>query len=213
MKLTKHAWILWLAALAAVLTLALVIPFAHTAVYWLSLLCLLCMFGVCAFTFARAFRKHETLESKLLGWPIFRVGAAATCAQIVLGLALMALSAICPLRAALVLEALLFCATAFSLTAKDAAREAVAASETTVADRTEAWKAIRAYANALAAEHESPELRRLADEIRYADPTPSSMDARISEQLHSLPGDMSAENLAKTFTLLRERRSLLKDEK
>ena len=89
MKLTKHAWILWSIALAVVLVLALVISFAKTAVYWIGLLCTVAMFGVCALAFVRAFRKDSTLESKLLGWPIFKVGYVAVIVQLVVGFALM----------------------------------------------------------------------------------------------------------------------------
>ena len=66
MKLTKHAWVLWSVALAVVLVLALVIPFARTVAYWVALGCTAAMFGVCALAFVRAFRKDNKLESKLL---------------------------------------------------------------------------------------------------------------------------------------------------
>lgn len=77
MKLTKHVWMIWGIALVTVVVLAFVIPFARAAVYWLALAATLGMFGICAAAFARAFRTEETLESKLLGWPIFKVGYTA----------------------------------------------------------------------------------------------------------------------------------------
>ena len=67
MKLTKHAWIIWSIALAAVIALMILIPFSRTAVWWIAAGCTVLMFVLCAFTFLRAFRKDETP-----GWAIRR---------------------------------------------------------------------------------------------------------------------------------------------
>lgn len=213
MKLSKHAWILWTISLFVTLALALLIPFVHTSVYWLGLGCIGVMFALCAFTFARAFRKDKTLESKLLGWPIFKVGYTATIVQIAVGFILMALAGLCPLWIALLIEIILFAAVCFCLTVKDAAREAIVQFEANIPDKTDAWKALRARANALAAESSNPEMRKLADEIRFADPNPSSLDEAISHQLEILSNDASAENIQKAFSLLCQRKSLIKEEK
>lgn len=213
MKLTKHAWIIWVISLIAVLALALLIPFIHTAVYWIALGCTGAMFVLGAFTFARAFRKDKTLESRLLSWPIFRVGYTATAVQTVLGFILMALSRVCPVWCAVLAEIILFAAAGLCLTAKDAARAAVARFEGNVPDRTGAWKAIRARANALAAESGNPEMRRLSEEIRFADPNPCSLDAKISAQLEIIAQNADEESVRKAFEMLRQRRDLIKREK
>lgn len=213
MKLSKHAWILWTISLFVTLALALLIPFVHTAVYWLALGCMSAMFLLCAYTFVRAFRKDETLESKLLGFPIFKVGYAALIVQIIMGFVLMTLACLCPIWLALLVEILLFGCVGFCLTAKDAAREAIVQFEANIPDNTAAWKAIRSRANAFAAESNQAELRRLAEEIRYADPTPSSLDETISKQLEILSNDASAENIQKAFSLLCQRKSLIREEK
>ena len=211
MKLTKHAYLLWTISLIILLALALLIPFVHTPVYWLALGCTVAMFGVCAFTFARAFRRDQTLESKLLGWPIFKVGCLATLVQTAVGFVFMALAARCPFWLAILLEILLFAAVAFCLTVKDASREAVTRFEANVTDSTGAWKAIRARANALAAER--AELRKLAEEIRFADPMPTSLDGEISDQLELLSDDASEANIKRAFALLQRRKSLSKESK
>ena len=211
MKLTKHAWLLWTISLIILLALALLLPFVHTPVYWLALACSIAMFGVCAFTFARAFRRDKTMESKLLGWPIFKVGYVAALVQVIAGFLLMALAALCPVWLAVLIEILLFAAVSLFLTVRDVAREAVVHIEANVTDNTKAWKAIRARADALAAER--AELRKLAEEIRFADPTPSSLDGAISDQLELLSADASEANLQRAFALLRQRRSQIKEEK
>ena len=211
MKLTKHAWILWSNALAVVLVLALVIPFAKTAVYWIVLMCTVAMFGVCALAFIRAFRKDSTVESKLLGWPIFKVGYVALIVQIIVGFALMGLAALCPVWAAAIAEVVVFAVTAFCLTVKDAVREAVTTAEVKVTDNTAAWKAIRARANAIAAETGHPDIKKLAEEIRYADPTPTSMDGEIAQMLETLSSYADAANIKKALVMMERRKSIAKE--
>lgn len=213
MKLTKHAWILWSIALAVVLVLALVISFAKTAVYWIGLLCTVAMFGVCALAFVRAFRKDSTLESKLLGWPIFKVGYVAVIVQLVVGFALMGLAALCPVWAAAIVEVAVFAVTVFCMTVKDAAREAVTTAEVKVADNTAAWKAIRARANAIAAETGHPDIKKLSEEIRYADPMPTSMDGEIAQMLETLSSYADAANIKKALGMMEQRQSFSKEEK
>lgn len=213
MKLTKHAWILWGIALVAALALMIVIPFVRTTAWWIAAIGTVLMFGVCAFTFYRAFRKEDSLESKVLGWPIFRVGYTFLAAQLVLGFVLMAASALCPVWLAAVLELVLFAAAAFCLTVKDAAREVVVHSEAAVMDRTAGWKAIRAKASALAASAGSAEMRKLAETIRYADPTPTSMDSEISAALDALRQNPDDGAVRSVLRMMEERAALAKAEK
>lgn len=213
MKLTKHAWILWGIALAAVLTLSFVLPFAKTAEYLMALLCTLAMFTLCAFAFVRAFRRENTLESKLLGWPIFQVAVVALAVQVVAGFVLMAVGPLTPVWAALLVEAAVFAVTGFCLTVKDAAHEAVTQAEAKTQDRTQGWKAIRARAGALAAGSDNAQLRRLAEEIRYADPMPTSVDGEIMEALSALEADPDAAHCSRLADLLAKRRVIAKQEK
>ena len=213
MKLTKHAWILWSIALAAVLTLSFVLPFAKTAEYLMALLCTLAMFTLCAFAFVRAFRRKNTLESKLLGWPIFKVGYTALIVQIIVGFALMSLAAFCPVWAAVLAEAAVFAVTAVCLTVRDAAREAVTQLEASIPDTTGPWKAIRARAAGIAAATGNPDLRKLAEDIRYADPTPTPIDGDIAQMLEILSSYADAENIRKAFALMEQRKALAKGSK
>ena len=172
MKLNKHAWIIWAIALFSVIALMIIIPFARTDSWWIAALCTIAMFGVWAYAFLRAFDKDDKLESKILGWPIFKVGYTALIVQIIVGAAVMALATLCPVWAAVVAELIVFAATGISLTIKDAARETIAQSEAKVPDTTAAWKAIRAMAVSM------PE--KVREALRYADPIPTELDTQIS---------------------------------
>ena len=171
------------------------------------------MFGLCAYAFHMAFRKDGKLESKLLGWPIFKVGYTALVAQIVVGGIIMGIAAFCPVWAAVIAEMIVFAVTGVCLTVKDAAREAVTQSEAMVEDNTAAWKAIRARANAVAAESGHPDLKKLAEMIRYADPTPTSMDGDIAQMLETLSSYADAANIKKAFVMMEQRKAMAKEEK
>lgn len=213
MKLTKHAWMIWGIALVTVAVLAFVIPFTRAAVYWLGLAATVGMFVVCAAAFARAFHAEENLESKLLGWPIFKVGYTALAVQVLVGFVLMGLAALCPVWVAIVIELIVFALTGVSLTVRDAARAVVTQSEAHVTDNTQAWKVLRAKANALAASTGNAGLKKLAEEMRYADPTPTSMDGELNQMMDTLSSYATAENIDKAMKLLEKRKLLGKEEK
>ena len=213
MKFNRHAWVIWGIALVLVIALMILIPFSRTATWWIAAGCTVLMFGLCAFTFKRAFHQNQTLESKVLGWPIFRVGYTALMIQIIVGAIIMGIAGFCPVWAAAVAEIIVFAVTGICLTVKDAAREVITYSETTVVDNTAAWKAIRSRAAAIAAETKHPDIRKLAEEIRYADPAPTSMDGQIAEMLEILSSYADAENIRKAARLVEQRKLLAKAEK
>jgi len=212
-NLSKHAWIIWGLLLAVTVALMALIPFVRTAAWWVAAVCTALMFCLCAFTFARAFSRGGSLESKVLGWPIFRVGYTALIVQLIVGAVIMGVASFCPVWAAAVAEIVVFAAAGVCLTVKDAAREAVAQSEASVRDITAPWKAIRARAEAVAVETKHPELRRLAEEIRFADPTPTALDAQVAGMLETLSSYADAENIKKAFRLMEQRRALSKADK
>ena len=56
-------------------------------------------------------------------------------------------------------------------------------------------------------------MKKLAEAIRYADPTPTSMDAEIAGILDKLSSDPSQENIQEAFQLVEQRKALAKAEK
>lgn len=213
MKLTKHAWLLWTITLILVIVLSVVIPFAKTLTYFITCLATLAMFGMAAYAFKLSFRQGDTLESKLLGWPIFRAALGTLTVQVIVHFVLLACAGFCPWIVAALVEMVILCVAAFALTVKDAAREVVTSSEAHVADHTAAWKAIRARAAAIAAETGHPDIKKLAEEIRYADPTPTSMDGDIAQMLETLSSYADAANIRKATAMLAQRKALAKEEK
>ena len=209
MKLSKHAWTIWGILLVVALVLMVLIPFGRTASWWIAAGCTVLMFLLAAWTFYAAFRK-DGLESKILGWPIFKVGAVALVVQAVLGFALMGLAALCPAWVTVLAE--VFAVTGICLTVKDAARVVVSQSEAHMADSTAAWKVIRQKANALAASGDA-DMKRLAEEIRFADPMPTSLDGEIAAQVDALAAGANGKNVQNLLKQLEQRKLLSKHEK
>ena len=183
MKLNKHAWAVWSILLAVAIVLMILIPFVRTAAWWIAACCTVLMFALCAYAFFLAFRKDGTLESKVLGWPIFQVGYTALIVQLIVGAVLMGIAAFCPVWAAAVTELIVFAA---------------------------AWKAIRARAAAIATQTGHLQLKKLAEEIRYADPTPTELDWEIARMLETLSSYADAANIRKAFALLEQRKAVAK---
>ena len=213
MKLNKHAWAIWGIVLVAVIALMILIPFERTAAWWIAAIGTILMFGVCAFTFYTAFNKDKTLESKLLGWPIFKVGSVALFAQIIIGAILMGTANFCPTNIAIIAEVIVYAVTGISLTIKEASREAVTSFESKVEDKTGNWKTIRAKANAIASTTNNASIKKLAEEIRFADPTPTSLDESIAQVLDNLSENPSNENIEAVNQLLNQRKTISKAEK
>ena len=211
MKLSKHAWTIWGILLVAALVLMVLIPFSRTASWWIAAICTVLMLLLAAWTFYAAFRK-DGLESKILGWPIFKVGAVALAVQAVLGFALMGLAVLCPAWVTVLAEVLIFAVTGICLTVKDAARMVVSQSEAHMADSTAAWKVIRQKANALSASGDA-DMKRLAEEIRFADPMPTSLDGEIAAQVDALAAGANGKNVQNLLKQLEQRKLLSKHEK
>ena len=195
MKLSKHAWTIWGILLVVALVLMVLIPFSRTAAWWIAAICTVLMFLLAAWTFYAAFRK-DGLESKILGWPIFKVGAVALAVQAVLGFALMGLAALCPAWVTALTEVLIFAVTGICLTVKDAA----------------AWKAIQQKANALAASVDA-DMKRLAEEVCFATPMPTSIDGEIAAQVDALAAGANGKNVQNLLKQLEQRKLLSKHEK
>lgn len=212
MKKTMNKVALMIAILCVVyVALAMLIPFAHNIVFGVAFCTTLILFVLAAVGCKAAIAKGEGWQSRLLGWPIFKAAAMMLIAQTALSFVLMAVSRVVPIWAAAVIEGLMMAATLFVMLGKSAARDVVLQTERAVSDKTRAWKAICAKANALAAGN--PKLVKLAEEIRFADPTPCSMDAQIDAALDALGEDASDAAIDRVMRMMAQRKTTAKSEK
>ena len=119
---------------------------------------------------------------------------------------------LCVRQTTVLAEVLIFAVTGICLTMKDAAHVVVSQSEAHMADSTAAWKVIRQKANALSASGDA-DMKRLAEEIRFADPMPTSLDGEIAAQVDALAAGANGKNVQNLLKQLEQRKLLSKHEK
>ena len=96
----KKEHIRTIAAFAVLLILyclvAFLIPFVHTAVFWVSFVFTLIAFAVVAASIYIAFIKNPDAKSRFYGFPIAKIGVIYGAVQLLAGILFMALAAIVP---------------------------------------------------------------------------------------------------------------------
>lgn len=119
---------------------------------------------------------------------------------------------LCVRQTTVLAEVLIFAVTGICLTMKDAAHVVVSQSEARMADSTAGWKVIGQGANALAASGDA-DMKRLAEEIRFAAPMPTSIDGEIAAQVDALAAGANGKNVQNLLKQLEQRKLLSKHEK
>ena len=166
------------------------------------------MFIVVAVTFYICLHRRMTLQSKLLGWPIFKVAYYALGIQIAISLVSMSVAELCPRIVIVIVEIIVFALTAACLVIRDTMQHILVSSENEVKNDTTAWKNIRKKVYALATTCSNPELKKLAEDIRFTDPTMKDGDEEIERAIDTLcesSPEMISRNTQIVRTLLAKR--------
>lgn len=216
-KIDRKLLVLAVIGLLLFVILALLLPFTHTPVYWLAFNAAICFFLLTVVAYIWAIQRGNTL-SRLLGWPILKTALMMLAVQCIVTFILMGFAAVLPLRAVMIVEALLLGVTIGTMLAKDIARDAVLTNESEQAPATETIRKLRVLADRLANASNMPEMRDLADALRYCDPVSCAASAEIEGQighaLHALdlsgdPAELK-QNIHTLMQLLEERNSLVR---
>ncbi|MBP0954315.1 MAG: hypothetical protein J6M90_01570 [Oscillospiraceae bacterium] len=216
------------AAIAVLFTvIAFAVPFNRNAVFFISY-----VFGLAAIAlqipfFKAAFDNRESIRSKVLGFPVFRVGYIYLGVQLVLSLLLMILSTavpVFPVWAAVVLCAIVVCGAFICGMGADIARDAVERVEQTASVNTSAMMDMRSRSSVLASRVADADVKKalqsLADNFRFADPVSSegteNADRNLDNALAALESavtdrtDDIAELCANVQNALDERNTIAK---
>ena len=125
MKNQIRGWIVLAVFFIIDSVIAFALPFAHTAVFWLSYIFSVIAIAVQVYVMQVAFCKEKSVKSKFYGFPVANVGVIYMLAQLVLGLVFMALAARVPVWLPVVLYVILLGAAAMGFIAADAMRDEV----------------------------------------------------------------------------------------
>lgn len=176
----------WGILLVLYILIAFLIPFVHTATFWVSLVFTMIAFCVVAVSFYIAFIKNSDAKSKFYGFPIAKIGVSYGLIQLIVGLLLMAFSQWVPVWVAVLVYAVGLGATVIGLISAEAVVEEIKTQDAKLKKNVTTMRSLQSKVRQLAAQYDHPQLKKLAEEIRYSDPVSSDALMEIEADLSDL---------------------------
>lgn len=200
---------------------AFLIPFVHTAVFWVSFVFTLIAFAVVAASMYIAFVKNPDARSRFYGFPIARIGAIYGLVQLIAGFIFMVLAQWAPVWAAILVYAIALGAAVIGLVSAEAVVSEIHAQDDKLKKDVSLMRSLQSKVNQMAAQSENTDIKALAEEFRYSDPVSNAAiaDAEADlaaavDELQSAYIDGDSEAVAKlcrkASALLAERNRLCK---
>ena len=224
-KNTIRWWVILGAVLVVYNVIVFAVPFHKNPVFFLSWLFTLAAIGAQTYVIRTAFYRGEGVKSKFYGWPIAKIGVMYLAAQLVLGLAFMALgfAVAVPVWLPLVLYVVLLGASAVGFVAADATRDEVVRQDVKLVKDVSFMRALQAKTASLPGLTQDAQLagqlEKFAEEVRYSDPVSGEgledVEARLAASVDELSRALSDREDAsglvqRASTLLAERNRLCK---
>ena len=221
----KKDMIRWGIGLGVLLVLyiliAFLIPFVHTATFWVSFVFTLIAFAVVAASIYVAFIKNPDAKSRFYGFPIAKISVLYGAVQLLAGILFMALAAIVPAWVAVLVYAIALGAAVIGLISVETVVEEIHIQDAKLKKNVSLMRSLQSKVNQIAAQSENAEIKALADEFRYSDPVSNAAiaDAEADlaaavDELQSAYVDGDSEAVAKlcrkASALLAERNRLCK---
>ena len=203
------------------LLVAFLIPFVHTAAFWVSFAFTLAAFGVVAASIYIAFFKNPDAKSRFYGFPVARIGAIYGIFQLIAGLLVMALAAFVPGWVALLVFAVGLGAAVIGLISAEVVVEEIKTQDAKLKKDVALLRALQSKVSQMAAHSDNAAIKALAEEFRYSDPVSneaiSDAEADLAAAVDQLQaafvdGDDNAvaQLCRRTSALLAERNRLCK---
>ena len=220
-KDTIRAIVVAVIMLAVYNLVAFVIPFAHTAAFWISYGFTLAAFAVVCASIYIAFIKDPDSKRKFYGFPIARIGVLYGIAQLIVSLAVMLLARWMPWWIPVLVYAIGMGAAIIALVSAEAVVDEIQAQDVKQKKETALMRSLQSKINHIATQSDDAAIKALAEEFRYSDPVSSEEIADIEadliaavDQLQAAFVDGDNEAMAqlcrKTNALLAERNRMCK---
>ena len=220
-KDTMRALVVAVIALAIYNLVAFLIPFAHTAAFWISYGFTLAAFFVVAASIYIAFMKKADAKSRFYGFPIARIGVLYGAAQLVLSLVVMALAKCTPWWIPALIFAVGLGLALIGLISAEAVVEQIHTQDAKLKKDTSLMRAMQSKVSQIAGQTDDAAIKALAEEFRYSDPVSNDaiVDteadlAAVVDQLEAAfvdaDTDATAQLCRKANALLAERNRLCK---
>lgn len=220
-KDTIRAMIALAVLLVLYLLVVFLIPFVHSAVFWVSFVFTMAAFAVMAVAVYIAFVKNPDAKSKFYGFPIARIGVIYGTAQLIVGLVFMALSQWIPVTVAVIVYAAGLGAAVIGLISAEAVVTQIHVQDEKLKKDVSLMRNLQSKVNQMASASKEPALKQLAEEIRYSDPVSNDALLEAENELAAVVDELqgavvdgdtgaTAQLSRKALSLLAERNRLCK---
>ena len=178
--------------LALYILIAFLIPFIHTATFWVSFMFTLIAFCVVAASIYIAFVKNPDAKSRFYGFPIAKLGVIYGVVQLIAGFIFMALGVWIPVWVAVLVYAIALGSVAIGLISADAVREEIQRQDVKLKKDVSFMRNLQSKVCQMATQCDAPELKRFAEDIRYSDPVSSDALGDIEQELAAAVEELQA---------------------
>ena len=163
--------------------IAFLIPFVHTATFWVSFVFTLIAFAVVAASIYIAFIKNPDAKSRFYGFPIAKIGVLYGAVQLLGGIVFMALAAIVPAWVAVLVYAIALGAAVIGLISAETVVEEIHLQDAKLKKDVTLMRSLQSKISQIAAQSEDAAIKALAEEFRYSDPVSSDAIADAETDL------------------------------
>lgn len=195
-KDTLRAVVVAIAVLVMYNIVAFMIPFAKTAVFWVSWGFTLAAFAVVAGAIYIAFVQKPDARSRFYGFPIARLAVIYGAVQLVLSFVFMAIGGITAWWVAVIAYTLELCLAVIGLVTTEASRDEIQKQDSKLKKDVSAMRAIQSKANQLPSMCEDADaaaaVKAFAEELRFSDPVSSEAIADAEADLAAAVDQLQA---------------------
>ena len=149
---------------------AFMIPFAHTAAFWISYGFTLAAFAIVCASIYIAFIKNPDVKSRFYGFPIVRIGVLYGGAQLIVSLIVMALAKWIPWWIPTLVYAIGLGAVIIGLVGAETVVEEIRTQDIKLKDNTVMMRTLQSKISQIASQTDDAAIKALAEEFRYSDP-------------------------------------------
>ena len=172
--------------------IAFVIPFKHTAAFWISYGFTLGAFAVVAASIYIAFIQNPDAKSRFYGFPIARIGVIYGVAQLVISLVIMALAKWTPWWIPVLIYSIGFAAAVIGLISAEAVVDEIKTQDVQLKKDISLMRSLQSKLSQIAAQSDSADIKALAEELRYSDPVSNDAIADAEADLAAAVDELQA---------------------
>ena len=193
MKKDAFRWVVGIGVLLVLyILITFLVPFVHTAIFWVSFIFTLIAFAVVAASFYIAFIKNPDAKSHFYGFPIAKIGAIYGLVQLIAGILFMVLAAYVPVWAVILVYAIALGAAVIGLISAEAVVSEIQVQDAKLKKDISLMRALQSKVNQIAVQSENASIKALADEFRYSDPVSNDAMAEAEADLVSAVDELQS---------------------